>query len=80
MKYDYANLEYTVSGRTGFTLTQALKLWRAKYDDIKIAYDKYVNLYDENQQVIKDLQKIISSAGIVKVNLLFKVLHYLHLI
>lgn len=35
MKYDYANLEYTVSGRTGFTLTQALKLWRAKYDDIK---------------------------------------------
>lgn len=53
---------------------------QAKYDDLKIAYDKYVNLYDENQQVIKDLQKIISSAGIVKVNLLFKILHYLHLI
>jgi hypothetical protein len=35
MKIDYSKQEYIVSNRTGFTLSEALSLWKAKYEDIK---------------------------------------------
>lgn len=59
---------------------QELKTKLNSYNTLKLAYDKYVNMYDKNEQIIKDLQKVISSKATIKVNLLFKVLHYLHLI
>jgi len=34
-KIDYSKQEYIVSNRTGFTLSEALSLWKAKYSDIK---------------------------------------------
>ena len=35
MKINYAEQSYTVSGRGGFKLSEALSLWKAKYSDIK---------------------------------------------
>lgn len=35
MKIDYSKQEYIVSNRTGFTLSEALSLWKAKYADFK---------------------------------------------
>jgi len=35
MKIDYSKQEYIVSNRTGFTLSEALSLWKAKYADLK---------------------------------------------
>jgi hypothetical protein len=34
-KINYSEQEYIVSNRTGFTLSEALSLWKAKYEDIK---------------------------------------------
>jgi len=35
MKINYSEQKYIVSNRTGFTLSEALSLWKAKYSDIK---------------------------------------------
>jgi hypothetical protein len=35
MKIDYSQQVYTVSNRGGFTLSEALSLWKAKYADLK---------------------------------------------
>jgi hypothetical protein len=35
MKINYSKQTYIVSNRTGFTLSEALSLWKAKYLDIK---------------------------------------------
>ena len=35
MKIDYSKQKYTVSNRAGFTLSEALSLWKTKYEDLK---------------------------------------------
>ena len=34
-KIDYSKQNYTVSNRDGFSLSEALSLWKAKYSDLK---------------------------------------------
>lgn len=40
-KYKFENYQYVVSNRRGFALSEALRLWRTKYDDLK-DFDKEV--------------------------------------
>lgn len=54
MKMDYAKATYTVCGYDGFALTEALRLWRTKFEDFK-DFQREVT----NHPALKDFENMV---------------------